>query len=374
MKNNSIIESEDRGNKNSTPFFSIGVTTYNRPELLKQTLASISAQTFADFEVIVGNDYIQEPLSAAQLGVKDLRMRFVNHPRNLGEVRNMNALIDLSRGRYFTWLTDDDLYEPNFLAEVHSALVKFDLPACVFTSFEHIYGTAIPAAAKTVSGQAQLFSGRRFLRLYWSGALKAMGCTAVYDKAWLKRLGGVESLADTSFALYSEHLLLIRAGLLDQVVYLDQPLVRYRIHEGSWGCSAKDLLLYKQASQNLIRGSIDVFSRPELRDDFRRNMASVLEFTATDFFSRVRSSENCLKRIDVLPFLFSLKKQFNSLKGSILYWKALLSWGHIGARTIWWLGTKFDFKAAAEQGHFKFGRSLYSFFWRHKKDRTRTHQ
>jgi hypothetical protein len=117
----------------------------------------------------------------------------------------------------------------------------------------------------------------------------------------------------------------------------------------------------------LIRESIEVFSRPELRDDFRRNIASVLEFTAMDFFSRTRSSEKCLNRIEVLPFLLSLKKQFNSLKGSILYWNALLSWGHIGARTIWWLGTKFDFKAAAEQGHFKFRRSLYSFFWRHKK-------
>jgi len=196
----------------------------------------------------------------------------------------MNALIDLSRGRYFTWLTDDDLYAPNFLAEVHSALGNFDFPPCVFTSFEFIRGASFPDVEKTPSGQGQMFSGRQFLRMYWSGELKAMGCTAVYDKAYLKRLGGVESLADTSFALYSEHLLLVRAGLLDQVVYIDEPLVRYRIHEGSWGCSAKDLLLYKQASQNLIRGSIDVFSKPDLRDDFRQNISSVLEFTAKDFF------------------------------------------------------------------------------------------
>ena len=66
------------------------------------------------------------------------------------------------------------------------------------------------------------------------------------------RLRGVESLAETSFALYSEHLLLVRAGLLGQVAYIDEPLVWYRIHEGFWGCSAKDLMLYKQDSQNLI--------------------------------------------------------------------------------------------------------------------------
>ena len=353
--------------RNSTPFFSIGVTTYNRPELLKQTLSSIRAQTFADFEVIVGNDYIPEPISASNIGIKDPRMRFVNHPRNLGEVQNMNALLDLSRGRYFTWLTDDDLYAPNFLVKVYSALIKFDFPACVFTSFENICGTDIPAAAGRVAGPAQQFSGRQFLRMYWSGRLKAMGCTAVYDKAYLKRLGGVESLAKTSFALYSEHLLLVRAGLLDQVVYIDEPLVRYRIHEGSWGCSAKDLMLYKQASQNLIRASIDVFCQPQLRDDFRQNIASVLAFTAKDFFGRIRSCESCLKRLEAVPFVFSLKKHFNSLKGSTLYWKALISWACIAAQMIWWVGTKFDLKAAAATYRLKVGRALHSFFWRHKR-------
>ena len=194
-----------------------------------------------------------------------------------------------------------------------------------------------------------------------------MGCTAVYDTAYLKRLGGVESLAETSFALYSEHLLLIRNGLLDQVVYINEPLVRYRIHEGSWGCSAKDLQLYKQASQNLIRASIDVFCQPQLQDDFRRNIASVLVFTAKDFFDRIRSCESCLKRIEGVPFVFSLKKYFNSLKGSALYWKALISWGRILLQMIWWIGTKFDLKAAAAKYHLKAGRALHSFFWRHKR-------
>ena len=175
MKNLSHIESEGKRNCNSTPFFSIGVTTYNRPELLKQTLSSIRAQTFADFEVIVGNDYIPEPISASSLGIKDPRMRFVNHPRNLGEVQNMNALVDLSRGRYFTWLTDDDLYAPNFLAKVHSALVRFDLPPCVFTSFESFSGTAFPAAATSIAGPTTIAFGTSVPQNVLVGSVKGNG-------------------------------------------------------------------------------------------------------------------------------------------------------------------------------------------------------
>jgi glycosyltransferase involved in cell wall biosynthesis len=80
------------------PFFSIGVTTYNRHELLRETLNSILAQSFTDFEVIVGNDYTQEVLTGEMLGITDPRIRFVNHPRNLREVGNMNALLEMAKG------------------------------------------------------------------------------------------------------------------------------------------------------------------------------------------------------------------------------------------------------------------------------------
>jgi glycosyltransferase involved in cell wall biosynthesis len=367
-KNLSTIESDSKGIPASTPFFSIGVTTYNRPELLKQTLASIITQTFVNFEIIVGNDYIQEPLSADLLGIRDPRIRFVNHPQNLGEALNMNTLLDLSQGRYFTWQCDDDLYAPNFLEEVHSALVKFNLPPCVFTSYEFIYGTSFPDAAKTLSGKGQLFSGRQFLRRYWSGKLKAMGCTGVYDKEYLKRVGGVECLTDTSTPLYSEHLLLVRAGLLQHVAHIDEPLVKYRIHEGAWGCTATDLSLYRQASRNLVRESITVFSDPELRDDFRQNIASVLKFVVSEYFGKTRARDGCLSRHESVPFFFSLKKQFNSLEGSALYRIALVSWGWTGVRLFWWLATKFNVTAVMSPILFRFARTIRSFLGRHRQD------
>lgn len=367
-KNLSTVKTNNKEMPATTPFFSIGVTTYNRPELLKQTLASIIMQSFENFEVIVGNDYTQEPLSANLLGISDPRIRFVNYPKNLGEARNMNTLLDLSRGRYFTWQCDDDLYAPNFLEEVYSALVKFNLPLCVLTSHEMIYGTSFPHAAKTLSGKGQLLSGRQFLRMYWSGELKAMGCTGVYDIEYLKRIGGIECLADSSTPLYSEHLLLVRAGLLERLVHIDEPLVKYRIHEGAWGCTATDLWLYGQASQNLVRESITVFSDPELRDDFGQNIASVLKFVVFEFFSKTRARDGCLSRHKSVPFFFSLKKQFKSLEGSDLYRIALVSWASTGLKLVWWLSTKFNLKVVISPILFKFACMLRSFLGRPRQD------
>lgn len=351
VENPSPLESNCYKEPTSAPSFSIGLTTYNRPELLKQTLASISAQTCPNFEVIVGNDYVQEPLSTELLGIRDPRIRIVNHPQNLGEIGNMNAVLGLSRGRYFTWQTDDDLYAPNYLEEVHSALIKFDYPTCVYTSFEYFRETSVPKVVQTPAGQGHLLSGRQFLRNYWSGKLKIMGCTTgVYDQAYLKRIGGVEPLADTPFALFSEHLLLIRSGLLEQVVYIDQPLVKFRIHENSWGSTTRDLALIQRAGSNLVGESVKLFSRPELRTDFRHNVAEIIKFCLRDFFWKLKARDSSLNRLEAVPYLLSFKKQLNSLKGSPLYWTALSTLGWVGVKSI------------APLGLVRLSRTLRSFF------------
>ena len=328
----------------ATPLFSIGVTTYNRPELLKQTLGSILSQTFTNFEIIVGNDYVKERLSPDLLGIRDPRIRFVNHPINLGEAQNMNRLLHMSRAPYFTWQCDDDLYASNFLEEVHAALVKFNLPPCIFTSYELVYGASFPNTPKIISGRAQPLSGREFLTMYRKGELKATGCTAVYEKGCLKRLGEIECLADSPTPLYSEHLLLVRAGLLERVAHIDAPLLRYRVHKGAWTWKTKDLPLYKQAGHNFLLESIKVFRDPSLQDDFRQNIASVLRFLVAEYFAKARTKSGYLSRHEVVPFFFSLKNQFNSLIGSTFYRDALISWRWTGVRLAWWLITRFQLK------------------------------
>jgi glycosyltransferase involved in cell wall biosynthesis len=336
--------------------------------MLKQTLMSISDQTFLDFEAIVGNDFVQEPLSAELLGIMDPRIRIVNHSQNLGEAENMNTLLNLSRGRYFTWQCDDDLYAPNFLSEVHSALLEFNYPICVFTAYEFIYGTSNFKPDKTLSGQSKIFSGRHFLKMYLAGKLKAMGCTGVYDKKYLQQLGGVECLTETTTPLYSEHLLLVKAGLTERVCHINEPLIKYRIHEDAWGCTANDLSLYEQASHNLIRKSVTVLSNSRLRGDFRQNITSLLKFVVFEYFGKARAGDGCLSRHSTVPFFFSLKRQLNSLKGSTLYRIALISWCWTGVKLFWWLGTKFNFKAGISPILFKLVRMLRLSFGRHRKD------
>lgn len=295
------------------------MTIYKRRELLNETLASIVGQTFSDFEVIVGNDYPEQPLTPQLIDVKDPRIRIVNHEQNLGEVGNMNALLRLARGRYFTWIADDDLYSPKFLQEVQATLRKFDFPVCVYTSF--IVGSTIPDVN---SAEGVPLRGPEFLRLYLAGAVKAIGTMGVFDRTYLNEIGGLEDLTGGSAALYTEYLQIMRSGLLERIAYIDSPLIIYRAHQGSWGCTNVDVELFKQAGEILSRKSIEVLRRPELIKNFDQNLTWFLKKLMVEFIGIAKANRTQpFNAPQLLKYLFFSRRYISSLQGSSLYWRAV---------------------------------------------------
>jgi len=302
------------------PFFSIGVTTYDRVTMLIETLHSVLDQTFHDFEVIVGNDNTERKLTPESLQIDDPRVRIVNHEQNLGELGNMNELVRLSRGRYFTWLADDDLLAPRFLEAMHEGLTRFDLPPCAFSSFRN--GDQIPTGANPKPREIQLFSGREFLRLYWGNQLGAIGTMGTFDRDYLQRTGGLEDVSRGKIALHTEYLHLVKLGLLEKIVYINEPLVVYRVHEGSWGCSNENFEEYKRSGANLARLSIEYLKRPELVNDFDENLTQLLKWLMGEFVAVARRVRG-FHFYNMAGYFVWARRYISTLKGSGLYWRAL---------------------------------------------------
>jgi len=348
------------------PLFSIGVPTYNRKCLLKQTLLSILRQDFTDFEVIVGNDFPDEALSLEILGIEDPRVRVINHKQNIGELENMNFLLRAAQGRYFTWQFDDDPCAPTLLSEIYSALIKFDFPPCVFTSFTFIYGTSFHKFKKNYNGQLQLFSGRDFLRKYLSGSLKALGCCGFYNTDYLKSIGGAKRLTNGLIALHSEYLLLIGAGMLSKVAYINAPLVSSRIHENAWTRSNSDVDLFKQAGINLIRESIVILSNDGLKDDFNKNLSSILKSVISSIVVKIIMCNKQLDIEEITRYRSLIEEEFNLLKGSAFYEMAMS-----GLDTVLKNVPRCNFKARIKMimplGCLKFAHMARSLFSQHTK-------
>lgn len=264
------------------PFFTIAVTTYNRRKLLKEALMSVIQQTFIDFEVIVGNDYVQERVFAEMMGIDDPRIHFVNHPQNLGEMRNMNYLLSQSKGRYFTWLADDDLYAPDFLETVNEALIKSDFPPCAFTSFQ--MGCTYEVMDIPTDRTYNTFTGKEFLQKYLDRSLKTQGCYGIFDRQYINSIGGIQQLGD-DFSPYSDHLLAIEAGLLDEVIYIAAPLILFRTHEGSISLTSKNLNAYISAQVDLVDKCLPILTNESVKEDIDLNIFLLIKWCMEDIVS-----------------------------------------------------------------------------------------
>jgi glycosyltransferase involved in cell wall biosynthesis len=90
---------------------SICIPTYNYGQYLAETIESILAQSFADFEVIIVDDHSSDGTRAVvePYAAKDSRIRFSVNPENLGMVQNWNHCLSLARGEYVKFVFGDDL-------------------------------------------------------------------------------------------------------------------------------------------------------------------------------------------------------------------------------------------------------------------------
>ena len=259
------------------PLLSIALTTYDRVELLIETLSSILAQSFRDFEVIVGNDNPNRTVNAALLGIHDERVRFVNHATNLGELGNMNALLNMARGRYFTWIADDDLYVLDALEQVAAALEQHGRPTCAFTSFYVLKGQSL-VDTTTYSGAVRLLSGAEFLRLYFRREIATMATMAFYQTQYLRGLGGLEDVSRDGKGYYCEYMLLLKTSRQPAVVYIDAPLMHFRFHEDSWSSAQADLAQQTRAARTVAREAFARFADDDAAPDFDQNATGFLRW------------------------------------------------------------------------------------------------
>ena len=114
------------------PRVSIGLPVYNGERFLRETLDSLLAQTFQDFELLISDNASTDGTEAIcrEYAARDARIRYYRNAQNLGAARNYNRTFALAKGEYFKWAAHDDLCAPEFLQRCVEVLDR--LPTVVF--------------------------------------------------------------------------------------------------------------------------------------------------------------------------------------------------------------------------------------------------
>jgi glycosyltransferase involved in cell wall biosynthesis len=100
-----------------TPRVSIGVAVYDGERFLPQTLDSLLAQTYTDFELVICDNCSTDRTEqiCRSYAERDARIRYYRNASNIGAPRNFNRAFELSRGEYFKWAGADDLCAPEMV-------------------------------------------------------------------------------------------------------------------------------------------------------------------------------------------------------------------------------------------------------------------
>ncbi len=109
---------------------SVLIPTYNRPAFLKQALESIANQTKLPYEIIVGDDNLENDINYQV--VKEFRekypyieIKYIKNEKRLGGAGNYKSLFYKAEGDYIKWLADDDILLPDALEALSYFLDKY---------------------------------------------------------------------------------------------------------------------------------------------------------------------------------------------------------------------------------------------------------
>jgi glycosyltransferase involved in cell wall biosynthesis len=104
-----------------TVMVSVIVPTYNRPGYLARALASIRAQTYRDYEIIVVNDGGEDVARLCELFGP---VNYLALKRNMGLPTARNNGIRRANGRFVAYLDDDDMWLPRHLEKLVAFRLK----------------------------------------------------------------------------------------------------------------------------------------------------------------------------------------------------------------------------------------------------------
>lgn len=215
---------------------SVVIPTFNRAAFLREALASVDRQAYADFEVVVVDDGSTDE-TAEVVAASPLCPVYVRQ-ENGGRGAARNAGIGRATGDLVAFLDSDDLWHPERLAR-HVAFFSSH-PDAVF-----VHG---PVDAVDADGRKDAAGGRRLARLYRKAARHGFGLEALLDSCLIfssavtvrRSLFEDVGLFDPCLVMLEDLDWYLRVARRYRIDFLGgHPVVSYRFHDGN-ACMSGD--------------------------------------------------------------------------------------------------------------------------------------
>jgi len=208
------------------PRVSVVIPVYNRGKYIAETIGSVMAQTFKDFEIIAVDDGSKDD-SRAVLDSFGSAIQVLEHPgrSNRGQSASINLGMRAARGDFIAVLDSDDLWLPEKLA---LQVAYFDAHPEVGL----VYGNGWVVDG---NGQRPYPIYKPEHREYSEPSRVLMDCYFLLPSNSLVRAAVFRRAGwfDESFRAAQDHDMAIRIAEITQLAYINEYIFSYRRHEDS---------------------------------------------------------------------------------------------------------------------------------------------
>jgi glycosyltransferase involved in cell wall biosynthesis len=204
------------------PKVTVLVPIFNAEPFLRESLNSVFAQTFRDFELLAIDDGSTDGSHEVLSSFHDSRLRMVNNSANRGLIFTLNRGLELAEGEYVARLDADDIAMPERLDRQVAFLDSRPAIALIGSFAEFIDPEGAPFLIQRVPLTfddiiRKIFSSNCFVHP-----------SVMFRTSVVRELGGFreEMLHAEDYDLW------LRVIERHGVANLPEPLVRYRVHPG----------------------------------------------------------------------------------------------------------------------------------------------
>ena len=218
--------------------FSILIPVYNGEKFLTESIDSLLAQSYSDWEAVLVDDGSTDQSGALcdRLAAEHPEHIRVLHQENQGQLASRCHAIQAARGEYCLFMDADDLLVENALAQLEEALCRLNQPELLIYSFfyesesgerrkaEPLFEDGIVFEGENKTALRQTFFSATGLNNVWTKAVKR-SCLETIDFDFSPFF----TLRCAEDKLHS----MVMADVCDRVAYCALPLYVYRLFEGS---------------------------------------------------------------------------------------------------------------------------------------------
>lgn len=200
-----------------SPFFSVVISTFNRPHLLPRSIKSILDQTYKDFEIVIINDGSNLDYTEVEEFIAKIENISYYITTNKGRSAARNLGINKARGKYICFLDDDDIYYSHHLQSLYKKIASTG-------SLKALYHTR---AKRNIDGKVTLVEPGTYKKEGLSPVLDDMFTihSVAIHQSILKELG-----FNTEFSYWEDIDLWIRIAIEYPIIKIENYTVEYIFH------------------------------------------------------------------------------------------------------------------------------------------------